>query len=116
MIEYSPRNINERIDLIIYRFIYKGIYPRVLIEIKETSNNYLAPSKIKEIESDCEKLDRVHNKIIELSNEGIYPRSVGNSIRLPWLYFFFRGAIQGVRDEEVFEIFERIREKWSEMG
>jgi hypothetical protein len=93
--EFEGLNLQERFDLAIGSWKKKDkiLEPRLLIEIKETSQAHLTTENVNErIKDDVDKLRRYRKALEEKKMMTVLKR-----FRLPVIIFFFRGAgIHGI--------------------
>lgn len=113
--EFSGPNFRERIDLAIgsWRKREELFEPRLLIEIKETSQAHLTADEIKErIKDDIYKLRR-YMKMLETNKM----TGVLKYIKTPVVVFFFRGAgPHGIGTKTDREILKALQQKYDDVS
>ena len=115
--EFSGILPQKKIDLALCRRFKESLEPRLLIEIKETSKDYLSKTDVENrIEPDIKKLmeyrEMLKSKASDVS--GNYKRML-RRFRPPAVVFFFRGASKkGISEKLNREMKELEKEIYSE--
>jgi len=106
--EYSLPGTQKKVDVVLLSGMEPDSQPRLFVEIKETKSGYLPVKEIrKRILSDYKKLENQLKIVNDNVNVGKIPKYVLDWIREPWIYFFFRGAKNGVSvkiDQALFDL------------